>query len=81
MAGTTEENKAVVQGSIAYYGTYSIDEAEGTISLHYEGSTYPNWIGDRQKRLVSISGDELRIVSPFTTVGGGKAYLVLKRVK
>src|SRR4051812_36080675 len=27
MSGTLEENKSVVQGSIAYYGTYSIDEA------------------------------------------------------
>ena len=33
MSGTAEENKAVVRGSIAYFGTYAIDEAKGTISL------------------------------------------------
>src|ERR1700674_4089910 len=39
MSGTAEENKAGGQGSIAYFGTYAIDEAEGTISLRYDGST------------------------------------------
>jgi len=53
MSGTAEENKAVVQGSIAYFGTYAIDEARGTISLRDDGSTYPNWDGDTQERLVS----------------------------
>ena len=59
MSGTAEENKAVVQGSIAYFGTCAIDEAKGTISLRYHGSTYPNWDGDTQERLVSVSGNEV----------------------
>ena len=59
MSGTAEENKAVVQGSIAYFGTYAIDEAKGPISLRYDGSTYPNWDGDTQERLVSVSGNEV----------------------
>jgi hypothetical protein len=59
MSGTAEENKAVVQGSIAYFGTYAIDEVKGTISLRYDGSTYPNWDGDTQERLVSVSGNEV----------------------
>ena len=81
LTGTPEEYKAIGQGSIAYYGTYTIDEKEGTITQRYEGSTYPNWQGDEQRRLISVSGDELRIVSPFTSVGGGKANLVLTRLK
>ena len=59
MSGTAEENKAVVQGSIAYFGTYAIDEAKGTISLRYDGTTYPNWDGDTQERLVFVSGNEV----------------------
>ena len=42
MSGTAEENKAVVRGSIAYFGTNAIDEAKGTISRRYDGSTYSN---------------------------------------
>jgi hypothetical protein len=32
MSGTPEENRAVVQGSIAYFGTYSIDEASHVLT-------------------------------------------------
>ena len=81
MAGTAEENKAIVQGSIAYFGKYSVDEKEGKLNLHYDGSTYPNWDGEDQTRFVSISGDEMKIVSPASAVGGGVVHLVLKRAK
>lgn len=81
MTGTAEENKAIVQGTIAYYGRYSIDEKERKIKLHYDGSTYPNWDGDDQTRLVELSGDELQIISPVSAVGGGVVHLVLRRVK
>jgi hypothetical protein len=30
MKTTAEENKAAVQGSIAYYGTYTVDEVDNT---------------------------------------------------
>ena len=81
MTGTPEENKAVVQGSIGYFGRYKVDDKEGKIHLRYEGSSYPNWDGDEQTRLISISGDELRMVSPVSTVGGGIPYLVMRRAK
>ena len=81
MTGTPEENKAIVQGSIAYFGRYSVDEKEGKINQHYDGSTYPNWDGDDQTRLIAISGDELKIISPVSAVGGGTVHLVLRRVK
>ena len=81
MTGTAEENKAIVQGSIAYYGRYSIDEKERKINLHYDGSTYPNWDGEDQTRLITVSGDELKIISPVSAVGGGIVHLVLRRAK
>jgi hypothetical protein len=43
-AGTPEENKAVVQGSIAYFGTYSVSEKDKTFTVHIESCTFPNWI-------------------------------------
>jgi hypothetical protein len=81
MTGTAEENKAIVQGSIAYFGRYSVNEKEGKINLHYNGSTYPNWDGEDQTRLIAISGDELKIISPVSAVGGGTVHLVLRREK
>jgi hypothetical protein len=81
MAGTAEENKAIVQGSIAYFGRYSVAEKERKLNLHYDGSTYPNWDGEDQSRLIAISGDELEIVSPVSAVGGGIVHLALRRVR
>ena len=81
MAGTAEENQAIVQGSIAYFGRYTIDESGRKMHLHYEGSTYPNWDGVDQTRLLEISGDQLTIISPVSAVGGGTVHLVLQREK
>ncbi len=81
LTGTSDENRAIVQGSIAYFGKYSIDENERKINLHYDGTTYPNWDGEDQVRLVEISGDELRVTSPVSAVGGGTVHLLLKRAK
>ena len=81
MTGTPEENRAIVQGSIAYFGRYSIDESNRKINLRYDGSTYPNWDGEDQTRLIELSGDELKIISPVSAVGGGTVNLVLRRVK
>ena len=81
MTGSAEENKAIVQGSIAYFGSYSVDEKEQKINIHYDGSTYPNWDGEDQVRLISINGDELSMVSPVSAVGGGSVHLLLRRAK
>src|SRR5579871_2489782 len=56
--GTAEENKAVVQGSIAYFGTYTVG-AGGIVDLHIEGSTFPNMTGTDQKRLIRLTVDEM----------------------
>ena len=64
MTGTAEENKAVVQGSIASFGTYKVDEKESIINSHVDGATYPNWDGEDQKRVIKLSSDELRISLP-----------------
>src|SRR5437763_1230716 len=36
LQGTAEENASVVQGMIAYFGTYSVDESAKTISYRIE---------------------------------------------
>jgi hypothetical protein len=55
-AGTPEENKAAMQGSIAYFGTYSVSDTDKVITFHIEGSTFPNWKGTDQKRLLKFPG-------------------------
>jgi hypothetical protein len=80
-AGTPEENKAAMQGSIAYFGTYSVSDTDKVITFHIEGSTFPNWKGTDQKRLFKISGDELAWTVPTPSIGSETVSSVLKRAK
>ena len=79
MQGTAEENKAIVQGSIAYFGTYSV--VGKVIVEKVEGSTWPNWIGTEQKRpIISLTGDEMKVTVPAASLGG-TGEVTFKRVK
>ena len=78
--GTPEENRAVVQGSIAHFGTYTVNEAERTITFRIQTSTFPNWNGTEQKRPIFIEGDRLKWATPAST-GGGTAEVVLQRTR
>jgi lipocalin-like protein len=80
-AGTAEENKAVVQGGIATFGRYTINEGDHTLILNIERSSFPNWNGSEQKRPVTIMGDELKYIVPEASAGGGRGEVVLRRAK
>jgi hypothetical protein len=68
--GTAEENKAVVQGMIAYIGTWSVDDATKTLTTNIEAGSYPNLNGGTQKRIItSLTADELKYTNPATTTG------------
>jgi hypothetical protein len=38
---TPEENKAIVEGSLAYYGTYSVSDADKMITVHLRTKLVP----------------------------------------
>lgn len=77
--GTPEENEAIVGGSIAHFGTLSVNEAERAIILKIETSTFPNWTGTEQKWPITITGETLQVTVPAAS-GGGTATTVWKRV-
>jgi hypothetical protein len=80
--GTPEENKAVVQGSIAYFGTYTVNDADKVINARIEGSTYPNFVGgpDQKRLITSLTADKLKFINPAASAGG-KLQLVWRRAK
>ena len=78
--GTAEENKATAQGTITYFGTYSVSEADRSIAIHIEASSFPNWNGADQKRIFSLTGDQLTLTARALQTGGS-ADVVWKRVK
>ena len=59
--GRAEENRETTDGTITYFGTYTTSDADGSIAIHIEGSSFPNWNGTDQKRLVSITGERLTL--------------------
>ncbi|MBV9558752.1 MAG: lipocalin-like domain-containing protein [Pseudolabrys sp.] len=79
--GTDAENKAAVQGSLAYFGTYTIDEADKSVTVKIESSNYPNFEGESQKRILALTGDELLVTNPAPSGGGGVAKQIWKRLK
>jgi hypothetical protein len=79
--GTPEENKAAVAGSIGYFGTYLTNDADKTLVMHLEGSTYPNWLGTDQKRTIELSGDQMKFINQNPSMGQGTVTVTWKRVK
>lgn len=77
MKGTTEEIKANYEGLISYYGSYEFDREKGLVIHHIQGSLFPNWEGQRQERFFELSGNRLKLSTPPTLCGGGKAVAVL----
>ena len=79
--GTVEENKAIIQGLVASFGTYTVNEAEKVIITHVEGGAFPNLIGVDQKRVIlSLTADELKYTNPATSTGT-KAEATWRRAK
>ena len=79
MQGTAEENKSVVQGSLASAGTYTVSADGKVLTQKIEGSSWPGWSGTEQVRNLTISGDDLRytLIASF----GGTSEVIYKRVK
>jgi lipocalin-like protein len=68
--GTAVENKAVLAGLVASFGTYTVNEADKTLITRVEGNIFPNLVGTDQKRLiVSLTPDELKYTNPSTSTG------------
>jgi hypothetical protein len=71
MRGTPEEIEASYKGCISYYGSYKLDADGGFVVHQVEGSLFPNWEGEGQKRFFEFSGDRLKLSTPPTLWGGG----------
>jgi hypothetical protein len=77
---TPEEAKSIAAGTIAYYGTYTVDEAVKVVSLHIEASSFPNQLGIDQKRTItSLTATELKYINTTVVGGTGQINISLKR--
>jgi hypothetical protein len=78
---TPEEAMAVAKGAIGYFGTYTVNEADKTLDLKIEATSFANQMGLAQKRIVTkISADDLTYRNP-TTPSGGVIEAAFRRAK
>lgn len=60
---SAEEYKGIAQGVVANFGTWSVNEADKSITRHFEGALFPNAEGTDAKDSVNLAGDEVKFVS------------------
>ena len=82
-----QEKAAALDGYTAYFGTYTVNEAAGTVTHHLENHLIPNNAGKDYIRYYEISGDRLTLI-PITLEKGqlapkssGLRRLTWERVK
>ena len=68
---TPEEAQSIVASSIAYYGTYSIDENTKVMVVNLAASTYANVaaIPNQKRTITLLTSDELKFDNPRTPNG------------
>ena len=71
-----EEVRAAFGGYTAYYGTYSVNPDERTITHQIEAALLPNWVGTDQRRLFEFDGKYLTLKGPLR-LGGVQAIVSL----
>src|SRR4029079_13259574 len=83
LAGTPEQNAAIVHGSLAWFGTYTVDEAKKALTFNIVGSTFPNQQGTSQTRTIDVlTADEFRNTNPAAARDGpAVAANVYRRAK
>lgn len=78
---TSDQAMAVATGSIAMFGTYSIDEGASTMTVQFEGSTFAKFKGTEAKRGIEMpSRDKLKITNAGRS-GGSRGESVWRRAE
>jgi hypothetical protein len=80
LEATPEELKVAVTGTVATFGTWSVNEADKMLSRRPEASLLPNDEGVEQKYAVSLAGDELKTVT-VNSLTGLKTEVVYRRAR
>jgi Lipocalin-like domain len=82
MTGTPEEYTDIMRRSLSVFGTWTVDEANKTVTYNIVSASFPNWEGEAQTRNIDkLTAEEF--VNTNTSVAGGRgsASNFYKRVK
>jgi hypothetical protein len=82
LTGTPEEYAGIMRRSISVFGTWTVDEANKTVTYHIVSASFPNWEGESQTRSIDkLTPDELVNTNPGVAGGRGSASNFYTRVK
>jgi hypothetical protein len=82
LAATPEEYAGIMRGTIAQFGTYTVDEEKQTFTMKFTASTFPNWEGSLQTRSVDkLTDEEFINTNPQVGAGRGSAYNLYRRAR
>lgn len=70
-SGTQEEKAAAFDSYFSYYGPYTIDLKEQTITHHIEGYSYPGGAGIKNVRWFEFQGNDRLLLTPSEDGKGG----------
>ena len=70
-------------GVVANFGTWSVNEADKTVTIHFVGALNPANEGKDLKLNISLNGEELRTTGDLSTIGiqGSKVDTTYRRFK
>jgi Lipocalin-like domain len=80
LTATGTEGQAIVQGSIAYFGTLTFGEG-AEVTAHIASSTFANADGESQRRVVTFREDEMEYANYSSSFGASVARAVWRRAK
>jgi hypothetical protein len=65
---SSEEIHEAVDGFIAYFGTFDVDESAQTVTHHVQACLVPSWVGTDLKRTYRLSANRLVLTATTTSV-------------
>jgi hypothetical protein len=82
LTGSPEEYVEIMRRSLSVFGTYTVDEANKTVTYSIISASFPNWEGTAQTRSIDkLTSDEFVNTNPGVAGGRGSASNYYKRVK
>jgi hypothetical protein len=82
LTGTAEEYAAIMRRSLSVFGTYTVDADKKTVTYKIISSSYPNWEGEAQTRMIDkLTADEFVNTNPSVAGGRGTASNLDRRAK
>jgi Lipocalin-like domain len=82
MTGTPEEYAGIMKRSLSVFGTYTVDEDNKTVTYNIVSSSFPNWQGEAQTRVIDkLTAEEFVNTNPNVGGGRGSASNFYRRVR